>query len=281
MNAKTSPLGRFLGFTLILAAIAGLVISGWAMVSLWQVKGPFTDRLDADLVLLQDPLAATEDGINIAGNTMEEISLSLETVQEGLDSMAGTLGDTGPLIDSVSSVLGSELPATLAATQQSLTAAQSSAMLIDDLLDTITSIRILGLQRYAPTIPLHTALENVSLSLDDLPDALVDIEAGLNTTSRNTTVIAADLLVMVERVELLDENLQETQSVVAEYQDIVGELQDRVEKLQDNIGPWIDQAAVVTTGVLIWLAVTQLGLMSQGIYLMTGLNIPDDNQPSE
>jgi hypothetical protein len=113
-----------------------------------------------------------------------------------------------------------------------------------------------------------------------LPDSLADIETGLTTTSRNTSVIAADLLVMVERVEILDENLQQTRLVLDDYQEIVGELQERTTNLQKNVSSWIDQAAVLTSAMLVWLAVTQLGLMSQGIFLMTGLNVPDKNPPT-
>ncbi len=280
MNPKTSPLSRFLGFTLILGAIAGLIFSGWAITSIWRIKEPFTDRLELDLTLLNTSLAATEEGITIAQDTLEQISISLVTVQDGLTSMAGTLADTGPLLNSFSTVLGDDLPATLEATQTSLNSAQTSATLIDDLLETITSIRILGLQRYAPATPLHIALEDVSTSLNSLPDSLADIETGLTTTSRNTSVIAADLLVMVERVEILDENLQQTRLVLDDYQEIVGELQERTTNLQKNVSSWIDQAAVLTSAMLVWLAVTQLGLMSQGIFLMTGLNVPDKNPPT-
>jgi hypothetical protein len=60
---------------------------------------------------------------------------------------------------------------------------------------------------------------------------------------------------------------------VGEYQVVVQELLTRLERTEARLPGWVNTAAWVLTFVFIWLAMTQVGLLFQGMEML-GYNFP-------
>jgi chromosome segregation ATPase len=268
----TSPSGswlsRLIGYTLILAAIAGLALSIWGLVSIWRIKGPFTVQAQADLALLQATLSATEDGLAAAGETLVSTQESVQSLISTLDAVADSIEDTTPVIESLSRLIDADLPATILSTRRSIVSAQVSARLIDDILGSLTSIPLLNLNRYAPQVPLNVALAQVAASLAEIPGSLYEMEAGMAATRRNVVLIEIQIRDIGYQVNLLNLSLGDAEEVIASYETVLDELVNRTAYIQANLTRWVNSTVTFLTIVLVWLAATQLGLLAQGLEMI-------------
>jgi methyl-accepting chemotaxis protein len=153
------------------------------------------------------------------------------------------------------------------AAQTSLASAQESAEIIDRILRVVARIPFVNLD-YNPPVPLHTALAEVSSSMDDLPGSFATMENSLENASSNLEVIQADIALMSTNVREIKTSLESARDVVKEYQAVVTELQSRTQGLETRLPTLIDLSAIVLTLFLAWMSVTQIGLFYQGWELL-------------
>jgi hypothetical protein len=270
ISEKPTFLTKITGYTIIGAAIIGIVLSGWGLISIWRIKSPFTTRAQADLALVQSTLIATQDGVTAAGKTLETTKESVDSLVGILEAVGKSIEDTTPVIETLSRVVDADLPAAILSTRRSVLAAQSSARLIDDILGSLTSIPLFNLNRYAPQVPLNVALGEVAGNLSELPAALYEMEAGMAATRRNLTLIEIQVADIAYQVSLLNRSLDDASAVISSYDTILNELVDRTVYIQTNLDRWVNSAITILTIILIWVAVTQVGLITQGVFLIRG-----------
>lgn len=269
---KASWILRLAGAALVLAALFGLVLSLGGIVVVWRQKTPMTQAVLSDLRLAQSVLASTGDALDLADDSLRTAVSSVQQIETTLEVMATSLEDTSPLITSLSSLLRQDIPTTIQATQTSLVAAQASAEIIDEVLTAITSIPFLTITPYNPPVPLHVALGEVSTSLDELPPSLEDIDASLADTDKNLTSIQIELRNMVDSTNQIRSSLSDARAVVGDYQRAIQRLSNRVNKLVQHFPAWADRLALGLTVLLGWVALTQVGLLVQGLTMLQNAN---------
>ena len=166
---------RVIGVLFITAAAAGMIFSLFGLIEVWHYKPVVTKNVRDNLALLEQALTSTQDGLAIVDQAVQTTTVEVASLQTGTRALAKAIHDSGPMLDSLSSLAGKDLPAAVIATQTSLASAQGSALLIDNILGALTSIPFSPVAKYNPEVPLHTALAQVSTSLDALPTSLATI----------------------------------------------------------------------------------------------------------
>ncbi len=267
-NQNRSWITRLAGYTIILAAITGLVLAAWGLTSLWRIKGPFTERAAADLALLQTTLTTTQDGLAAANTALEQAEGSVDALVNTLAAVAKSLQDTTPVLESIGAIVDTDLPATILNTRQSILSAQTSARLIDDILGSVSAIPLLGLNRYAPQVPLNVALARVADDLGELPLTLSSMETGLAATRRNAILLEIQIRDIAFQVDVVKVSLSDARQVISSYETVLTELSDRTVYIEENLTRWVNSTVTILTIVLLWLAITQLGLITQGLALI-------------
>jgi methyl-accepting chemotaxis protein len=255
---------RLVGYTLILSAITGVVISVAGIFAIWRFKAPLTDVMNASFELLVTTLSSTQEGLNLADQALQTASTSVETLESTVATLAKTIDDTRPLIGSLTDLLGNELPSSVMAAQTSLNTAQSSAKIIDDVLRLLTAIPFFPGERYNPQVPLNIALGQVSASLDPLPASFDAMHSSLEKTDDNLVIMKADIELIAVNINQVHRSLDASRQVVLQYQGVTTNLLARVESIRGRLAFWIDLAAWILTFVLVWLASMQIGLFLQG-----------------
>jgi peptidoglycan hydrolase CwlO-like protein len=200
----------------------------------------------------------------VADASLTQATTNVTSLGITLQTTGQAINDTSPLVDTIKVLIADDLPVTISATQSALDSAKSSARLIESTLRIITSIPLLPLEDYNPPIPLETALGNVSTSLESLPESLASMEESLNTSQDNLVLIEAEFNTMAQQVEEINTSLTDARLVIGEYQQVVATLDQQIAGLEENLPRWIGILAWFFTFALIWLALTQLGLLAQG-----------------
>jgi chromosome segregation ATPase len=265
------PLNRVFGIVLILTAIFGLIFSIVGLIAVWSFKPSVTNSLLESLQIAKSSLNTTAEGLAVAEESLNASIGSLTALQDTVDATAATLKDTTPMVTTLQDLTSNDLPEALDSAQTSLQAAQESARIIDSVLSALTSIPFVSPNIYNPPVPLHEALSQVSDSLVDLPDALSTIEESLNDTSANLEAMQTDIELIAADIRGIQDSMEDAKTVVQDYQNLVDDLTVRAERMEARIPLWVNTAAILSSFVLVWAGITQIGLFYQGIWLLRGI----------
>lgn len=265
-----SVLSRILGVLLVIAAIFGLIFSGWGLVRIWTIKSQVIADILSTIELTHTTLEATSEGLFLAEQSLRQAKVDVVSLKNTLEATGRAIRATNPIISSLSDLMANDLPDAIEATQMSLETAQSSARLIESFLRTLSSIPFLPIEPYDPQVPLQESLGEVSASLEGIPESLLEMEENLGQSQGNLILIQAEFNIMARHVEQINESLTNAETIVLEYQEVISELQDRTSNLENDIPRRINNLVWWLTFILIWLAIIQLGVLLQGSTLMTG-----------
>ena len=267
---------RTVGFLLIIAAALGLTLALLGLVSTWSYKSRSTLWIEEQVDLVISVLDTTSQGLDAAAATLQTTQATVQTLDSTIQTLAKSITDTLPLLDSIGQILGTDLPQTIEATQTSLQSAQASAKIMDDAMKVITAIPLLRTKLYNPEVPLHVALGEVSSSLDDMPLAFQTMEDNLHTTTSNLSKIQGNVAEVQGEVSQVATSLDQARQVLEQYQDSTVVLEGKLEKVKEQIGRLVNLVAILISMFFVWLAIAQLGLLTQGLDLTSNEKSSND-----
>ncbi len=268
-------LRKLVGLLLIIAALAGVVFSVYGLIQVWRIRPVVTQTVTDNLALFDQTLNTTHDGLTIVGQVVQTTTVEVASLQTTTLALAQTIHDTTPTLDSITTLTGQDLPAAISATKTSLASAQTSALLIDNVLAALTSIPFSPVAAYKPDVPLHTALAQVAASLDTLTPSLATINASVADGKANLGVVETELTNVAETTKGISDTLANALTVVDQYQTVVAQLKLNVEATQLVAPGWVTTITWVLTFVLVWLLIAQLGLGAQGLEMLRGRPSPE------
>lgn len=256
---------RIIGITFVVAAIFGLIFSLAGVVFVWVVKEPITQNLVSTIDLIETTLEATSSGLTVAEDTLTQAITDLGNLESTIQTASKTLEDSVPMVETLSSLTSESLPGAIEATQTGLNSVQDAARSIESTLRLITSIPFIPIESYDPEVSFTDALDDVSSSLEPIPDSLLEMEKTLNKTKGNLVLISAQVRIIARNIGELKTSLYQVQLVVGQYQDVITVLQSRVETFRSNLSTIITISIWLFTIIFIWLGIAQLGLLTQGL----------------
>jgi len=261
---------RLIGFLFITAAAIGILLSIAGLVAVWTYRPGVIKTATETLAWFNQTLNTTLEGLTTAGNVLKTPTEDMASLETATQAMAQTIHDTTPMLDTMIGLTSNDLPAAVKATQTSLASAQGSAKLIDNVLAVLTSIPFLGVNKYAPDVPLHTALAQVSTSLEPLTPALTSINTSLDDGRTNLGIVEVELTKISGTIKEISTTLGNAQTVIDQYITITRQFQVKVEAGQHAVPAWITTISLILSFGLIWLMILQLGLGMQGFEMLQG-----------
>lgn len=262
-----SGVSRIAGTALIFTAVLGLLVSLAGLIGLANFSTRVTTNLIDTLDSLSQALMITQDGLDVADTALKDADSALSSMTDTLDGVNQSLSGMKPTLNALRTLLGTDLPATIEATQDSLASAETSAKNIDGVLTSISRIPFLGSLVYNPEIPLNETLAGISDSLDPIPGSLRKAKIGLDAASTNLETMNTDLDEVVESTNAISASTVESRRVINEYQTLVSGVRTRVSTMQTNLPGQLRLATLAAAFFFIWLGLAQIGLLIQGLEL--------------
>lgn len=261
---------RVIGVLLILAAILGLIVSIGAMYVVWNAQDNITTSLQTTIDLLSQTLETTAQGLVVTQGALQNSVDLIGNLQSTVETTAEAINSTNPLLDEIGVLMAEKLPNTIRATQTSLETAQQSAATIDTVLRAMSGIPLIGPSiGYDPDVPLAEALGQVAQNLESIPDTFIAMQENLDNTQDNLQVFESDLTVMAESVGQIQSSVAQYNAVIGGYQASLDQLITRLEAISANLPNIVRMVSMGLTAFLVWMAIAQLGLITQGWELIT------------
>jgi hypothetical protein len=261
-------LRKIVGVLFIVAAVGGIFFSLIGLIEIWRYRPVVTTTVIDNLAWCDQALGTTQEVLTIVGQVVQTTTTDVASLQEITNALALAIQGANPMVDSLINLTGTGLPASVSAAQTSLASAQSSALLIDNVLTALTSISLSPESAYKPDVPLHTALAQVSTSLSTLVPSLTTINTSLKNGKTNLGVVEDELTKISETTQGISSTLANTQTVIDQYKAVTTRLKASVEAAQRGAKTWMLAITWILSFVLGWLLIVQLGLGLQGLEFM-------------
>jgi hypothetical protein len=81
--------------------------------------------------------------------------------------------------------------------------------------------------------------------------------------------IKAEIDVLAKQIDSFQDNVADARGVVNRYDEILTGVQARYDTLEKRIPVWINSFYFVMTAFLVWLLISQAGMLLYGIYLLS------------
>lgn len=256
---------KVIGYTFIVAAILGLIFSLAGIVLVWAVKTPLTTNLISTLDLIDNTLEATSSGLTIVDDILTKTISDLTSIGNTVQTAGNGIDDSVPMVESLSTLLSENIPNAITATQTGLSSLQDAAGTVESTLRLVTSIPFLPIEDYDPDVSFSAALEDVSQSLDAIPQSLSEMETTMNATEGNLIMMGAQINIIARNIAELKDSFYEIQLVFDQFQDVIAEAQSKLNNFRENLQTGITVTAWIFTIIFIWLGIAQLGLLTQGL----------------
>lgn len=261
----------FLGILLVAASLAGMTISIFGVIGLWRVETGLKTSLVETLTLLDTTLQTTSDGLAVASQSLDQADDSLASLVAAIQAAGKSVEDTLPLIDTLATVTTHDLPQTISTSQQAIQSARVSANVIDSTIRALSAIPFLGITGTNNAVPLSASLADLSNSLDPISDSLASMEGSLAASRDNLSAIGAssvDIANNIAAIRAIRASLGQARQVITQYESVVATLQQQVAAARQNAPTALDRVAWFITIVIIWLGLTQIGLLLQGLEML-------------
>ncbi len=259
---------KILGISLVLASLVGLAVAIIGITGIWKFEGKVLANLENMLAFLDTTLQTTADGLEVANTAIDQADDSLDTLVKTIETTGKSVQDLVPVLDVLTAITTIDLPDTITSTQKALESAQSSANIIDSTLQFIASIPFLGVKQAQPKAPLGDALGEVSDSLDGVPNSLRSMDVSLTDARTNLGSIESKFKAISEDINKIGDSLAIAKDVTTQYQDVVTTLQEKVSRTRQDLPVTLALIAIIFTVGFVWLGLTQIGLMMQGLEMM-------------
>lgn len=257
---------RIAGILMVIVASLSMLLSLYYLGKVWQGRQPMSSNLELTFELFSTTLDTTDQALLVVEQTLGSIDSSMTVLVSTTLSLGQSVNDTSMLAGSVSKLFGEEIPTAITSTQISLDAAQESALVIDNVLTTLSKIPLIGIQ-YQPAVPLNTGIAQISTSLAPLSSSLKEISSNLETTSSNLLTLQTEIMTIAGNIDRINQDLSKAQEVIDQYQAQIDQFQTRVNQAKEAIPTLVTSGAWIFTFIILWLVISQAGLLMQGLVL--------------
>ena len=263
---------RIIGLTLMILSILGMLFSISGIVAVWVIYPRIRESASEILDSLETALMTSQDAFDLSDQAIEDLLLDFGIIKGSFDSLDTTLEGVSGSLDTSANLIGDNLKQTVIDTQTALESAASTAVLIDNTLDFLSRIPLLGVD-YDPEVPLHISLEQVANNLEKFPDALDTIEGGITKTTDGLGALQINLSDLNNQIQDFSDDLEQTQVVILKFSDNIDVIKTQVESLNDNLGLYLTLSSLFISGLLFWSGLSQLIILNQGYIYLKGETI--------
>jgi methyl-accepting chemotaxis protein len=276
-------LRKFLGVTVMIAGILGILLSMTGMISIWVLKPTVQQGTETLLNTLDISLETSIRAVGVTEDALGATINSIDALQTMLEATASAVESTEPILNNINEFMAVKLPGTINAATDSLKAAQQGAEIIDgairsfDSFKTVLSgIPLIGgfieppQQTYNPDRTLAQSLGDVAGNLSDLPSSFGEISANMDKADDNLGTIQDSLDTMAINVSQISASLGEYQKMLAESQKSMEATQEIVQNIEENLDTILFAIGAILTLFFLWLLIAQVVILTQGYELFQG-----------
>ena len=243
-----------MGFAIHLLAILMILIIRPRMVLSIQ---SFASNMEREAQKLDLVLLKSEQSLSLASKTLSD---SVDLLLEADD----LLFESSSLLRSVGELVGQDATETILSTQDALEAAIPGSQTIDSMLNALSILEPLTGFSYNPEKSLSQGLNDVSASLEPLPESLREVQSQLVEAADEIDDLAPGMEAVAQDLSNFSDTILEVSEELGTGQNSFQLLYDMIEKIQNRVAPisWI--STIILSVFMAFGALSQLSTFLVG-----------------
>ena len=242
---------------LLLASLVGIGL-------IWGYRTPLTEKALTQLEQVDTQLSQAQTALDDAQTEIERTLRIVDSAEKTLTSLSNELAQAKVLFDEFDQTMGDKLVPGLESSRDRLNSVRSTLEDLRTKLDEVNSLPIVNLN-----LPGDELLGNLIETVDSMNSQISHMQ-GL---AEKASTFAGDVsYLMGGDLSETRQHLESFLTVVQEYNRKVTDWRDQVATLRQSLPGWINTAAIVLTVFLLWFALSQFGLILQGLTVWHGGN---------
>ncbi len=258
---------KVFGSLMIVLAVIGILLGAFVVSQVWHYRQPVIGGLQEVLDHTSAVLQTTDDGLAVIDQVVSSVYTSTLYLDDATTALGKTMQSATNFMDSAGTFVGGDLITTITNTQSALASAQASAAVIDNVLTSISSVPLLGLQ-YNPQTPLNKALGKVSSSLDPVQKSLQSFQNNLDSTQANMQELTNQISSLNQQITTINTNLVQAKATIHDYRSGINSLQGSIARARAKVGLWVTTLAWMITILILILVMILVGTLLQGIMML-------------
>jgi methyl-accepting chemotaxis protein len=258
---KQKPGKNALGSLLTLIAIIGIFFSLFGIATTWYMKPRIQNSVFMLIDSLDQIMINTDAGLLVLGSALEGAADNLDIISATLENLNSTVDSISISLVSSADLIGGDLRLTIIDTQTALSSAASSAVLIDNTLRIIAALPLMP--DYRPDVPLSISLEQVSESMDDIPESFLNIEQYIRETDDGMLQLKTDVTQLANDIRTYENDLVDARAILTEYDLIIDDLREQLSYFRSYTATFLLIASILSTGGFFLLGIAQITTLQQ------------------
>jgi hypothetical protein len=268
---RTAP-NKAMAVLVIIITTFGLLLSLFFLIQTWRYRVPVTEKLRAGINQTSAILETTGEGLEILDQVVKNVYTSTVYLDESATTLSRTFDSTSQFMDNAGTFMGENLVNTITNTQSAIDSAQSSAVVIDNILTTLSRIPLIGID-YNPSKPLNVTLGEVSDSLDPMQRSLESFQSDIGNTQSDLEEFKQQILILDQNITAISRNLKATQVTIDHYRTQLSFVQSWTDTAQTSLSRWMTGLAWMITFIIIWLIFIQVAILLQAINQISMIDV--------
>ena len=277
MNKKMS---KPIGFLWIITSVIWVVICLFLLV--WGLKGvnDLERSINTQFDSVDENIVLTKSIITETIEVFDSVNSVLATVEQTAIDTSRSLSETSPLITESTQVITQDVPDALDDLQASMPSVIETAGLVDDALKLLSAFSFsipiplgdslevgLGVA-YDPSEPLDDALQNLSASLEDVPDELRGMQNDLDNANENLLYVSEDISSLAKDLNTMNEEISDIKPQLEKIYLDVEVLKISIQKVRKVAPSIIMKIKVILIGLFVLVIFSQIPYLYFGLYII-------------
>jgi hypothetical protein len=251
-DARLARVFSALGVGGLLAAVVAGLLSIAVVLTV-------ANSMDRSLVVTADAVAAADNTVALAADTVGVVSESFDTLVPSADIAATAFEDAGAVIAGTTNVVAIDVPDALDAVLDAMPAIESAATVVDGALRVLSFVGV----EYDPEVPFGEAVAALETALAPLPAQLRAQAEPLNALAVDFEAFGVATAEIAGDLEALQAQLDEAELLLADYSSTAEEATVVIADIQSDLDwqRWLTVVAVLlVAGVFATMQIVPLAL---------------------
>jgi hypothetical protein len=262
----THPARRIVAAIVIALSVLMLALSVVGIVGTWVARARLSSSILGVLTAVETRLDTVDQGLDRADAVLTEARDEVAAVQESVEALGADVEQNKPVVTVISNTMGAELAPLVNTTREVVRTAREAVVAVNSTVEALNAMPFVSVP--APELAV----------LNKLSDDLAALEATVQETRvaidrRRSELVRGTVSVVIAPIAKIDRGLEGAQATVGQYVRQVAEVQARVAAAKSAISSGLTMTAVVITLVLLWAALSQVGLLVHGLYFFSNRDL--------
>ena len=268
-------LKRILSVIVMVISALMLVLSLAGIAGTWIVRGQLATGLEGIATAAETRAEAVQRELDRLSATLAQAHDEVVSIEQQAQALGADLEQNKLLLTAISDKVGLELRPLFDKAGEIVTTIRETVAAVNSIVEGINALPFVT----SPVAELEK-LNQLSQDLDGLVKEIQDLRTAID--QRQSEIVQGTVALVTTPTSQIGNTLEAMQATVLDYSQEIDRLQERLSSLRSSVGRGLTWGAVILTLILLWFAVSQVGLAVLGWRAFLGQDLlPRRDRPVE